>query len=97
MRFITVLDPLAVDLNTFAYVKVQMETSKIPAVADGLRHRRWFPQLLQCTGPAAIMGMILADSMATLGRLETEEPGQVDGILGACISALVRRYKVDMR
>jgi Lrp/AsnC family leucine-responsive transcriptional regulator len=97
MRFITILDPPAVGLNTFAHVEIQVEASKISAVIESLRHKRWLPQLFLCTGPAAIMGIILADSLATLGRLKTEELRQIDGILGVSISALVRTYKVDMR
>jgi Lrp/AsnC family transcriptional regulator for asnA, asnC and gidA len=97
MRFITILDPPAVGLNTFAHVEIQVEASKIPTVVESLRHKRWLPQLFLCTGPSAIMGIILADSMATLGRLKTEELRQIDGILGVSISALVRTYKVDMR
>jgi Lrp/AsnC family transcriptional regulator for asnA, asnC and gidA len=97
MRFITVLDPQAVGLSNFAHVEIQVEASKIPSVIASLRHKRWLPQLFVCTGPAAIMGIILADSISTLGRLKTEELRQIDGILGVSISALAHTYKADMR
>jgi Lrp/AsnC family transcriptional regulator, regulator for asnA, asnC and gidA len=97
MRFITILDPPAVGLDTFALIEIQVEASKIPAVVASLKHKRWLPQLFLCAGPAAMMGIVLADSMKTLGRLKTEELRQIDGILGVTTSVLVRTYKVDMR
>jgi DNA-binding Lrp family transcriptional regulator len=97
MRFITILDPLAVGLNTFALIEIQVEASKIPLVIERLKHKRWLPQLFLCTGPAAMMGIVLADSMETLGRLKSEELRQIDGVLGVNISALVHTYKIDMR
>jgi DNA-binding Lrp family transcriptional regulator len=97
MRFITILDPAAVGLDTFALIEIQVEASKIPGIIASLRHKRWLPQLFLCTGPAVMMGIVLADSMETLGRLKTEELRQIDGVLGINISTLVRAYRVDMR
>jgi DNA-binding Lrp family transcriptional regulator len=97
MRFITILDPPAVGLDTFGLIEIQVEASKIPSVIESLRHKRWLPQLFICAGPATMMGLVLADSMETLGRLKTEELRQIDGVLGVTMSTLVRTYKVDMR
>jgi Lrp/AsnC family transcriptional regulator, regulator for asnA, asnC and gidA len=97
MRFITILDPPAVGLDTFALIEIQVEPSKIPAVIASLRQKRWLPQLFLCAGPAAMMGIVLADSVETVRRLKTEELRQIDGILAVNTSVLVRTYKVDMR
>jgi hypothetical protein len=76
---------------------MQVEASKIPSIIDSLRQKRWLPQLFLCAGPSAMMAIVLADSMDTVRRLKTEEICQIDGILGANVSLLVRTYKMDMR
>jgi DNA-binding Lrp family transcriptional regulator len=97
MRFITILDPPAIGLDTFALIEIQVEASKIPSVIESLRQKRWLPQLFLCAGPAALMGIVLADSVNTVRRLKTEEIRQIDGVIGANVSLLVRTYKMDMR
>jgi DNA-binding Lrp family transcriptional regulator len=97
MRFITILDPPAVGFDTFALIEIRAEASKISSIIENLKHRRWLPQLFLCAGPAAMMGIVLADSMATLGHLKTEELRQINGILEVSISALIHTYKMDVR
>lgn len=97
MRFITVLDPAYLGLNTLGFITIEVEAPFLRQVGDALRDKPWLPYLFTSTGDAAIMGIIVARDLANMHDLIKRHIRTLDGVGDICSHSLLATYKVDVR